>query len=95
MTNDLKDRHVSASAVSAEAKFIATFNLRHFKSADLAPWDLTAIHPQQFLANLFQERPDIVRLKLKEQAERRKIDVTALLGHLRLSVPQFVDLLQA
>ena len=49
MTNDPKDRHVTAVAIASDSPTIVTFNLRHFKPADLAPWYVTAVHPQQFL----------------------------------------------
>ncbi len=35
MTNDEKDRHVTAAAVHVKAPIIVTFNLRHFRSEHL------------------------------------------------------------
>lgn len=35
MTNDVGDRHVTATAVVAQAQVIVTFNLDHFKPKDL------------------------------------------------------------
>ena len=95
MTNHPKDRHVVAAAIAAQAQLIVTFNLRHFQNVDLAPWNVSAIHPDPFLQSLFLRRPDVVRDKLYEQAEDRKRSLTKLLSSLRLSVPHFVDILQA
>lgn len=47
---DDSDRHVVAAAISARADAIVTFNLRHFPTAKLTPYNLEAIHPDDFLA---------------------------------------------
>lgn len=94
MTNHPKDRHVVAAAVASESPTIATFNLRHFKPADLAPWYVTAVHPQQILIDLLELQPDIVRAKLGQQATKRNKSLGTLFATLRTSVPKFVDLLE-
>ena len=90
MTNDSKDRHVVAVAVASDTPTIVTFNLRHFKPLDLAPWYVTAVHPQQFLIDQFERHGGIVRTKLEQQAAKRKKSLTTLLNTLRKSVPEFV-----
>jgi predicted nucleic acid-binding protein len=55
MTNDAKDRHVLAAAVSAKVDFIITSNLKDFPSVSLVPWNVEAIHPDRFLALLCDE----------------------------------------
>jgi hypothetical protein len=60
MTNDDKDRHVTAAAVRVEALLIVTFNLRHFRPEHLDRWNIRAIHPQVFLSGIFHEDPALV-----------------------------------
>ena len=45
VTNNPKDRHVLAAANQCRAPLILTFNLR-FQVEHLAPWGITALHPQ-------------------------------------------------
>jgi hypothetical protein len=45
MTNDEKDRHVSAAAVHGGAPIILTLNLRHFRPEHLSAWGVRALHP--------------------------------------------------
>jgi hypothetical protein len=49
MTVDSKDRHVAAAAVRAGASTIVTFNLKDFPPEALAPYDVEAVHPDEFL----------------------------------------------
>ena len=49
MTNDPKDRHVLAAAVRADAAVIVTNNLKDFPASALNPYDLNAVHPDDFL----------------------------------------------
>lgn len=55
---DVDDRHVLAAAIHAEAQVIVTHNLRDFPSDRLAPWCVSAQHPDDFLAGLYQDHPD-------------------------------------
>lgn len=49
LTCDPKDRHVLAAAIRANAEVIVTFNLKDFPATALDPYDLEAIHPDEFL----------------------------------------------
>ena len=49
---DKDDRHVLAAAIQANANFIITFNLRDFPNGVLAPYGITAIHPDTFLNSI-------------------------------------------
>lgn len=51
---DPDDRHVFAAAVKAQASRIVTFNLADFPSKALDPAGIAAIHPDQFLMELFE-----------------------------------------
>jgi predicted nucleic acid-binding protein len=49
---DLGDRHVLAAAIRSRSKFIITFNLRDFPEEALAPYDILAQHPDDFILHL-------------------------------------------
>lgn len=95
MTKEEKDRHVSAAAIHFGATLIVTFNLRDFRAEDLQPWGLRAIHPQQFLIQLFESDSDLALLKLRQQAEDRKRSLEQLLGILGSTVPDFAAVVSA
>lgn len=71
--NDPKDRHVLAAAIHSKAELILTFNLRDFPAAELDRWNVTAIHPQDYLLTLYEIEPVIVLHQLEEIAHRRKV----------------------
>ena len=71
MRNHPKDRHVLAAAVRTGAQTIVIFNLRDFKAEALAPWDVEAQSPDQFLVHQFHLNPAVVSAKVREQAEER------------------------
>jgi len=52
-TNDEGDRHVLACAIEARARYIVTFNTDDFKDADLAPWNVRAMKPNDYLLMLY------------------------------------------
>jgi predicted nucleic acid-binding protein len=95
MTNDEKDRHVVATAVSCGASIIVTFNLRHFRKEHLDPWKVIALHPDSFLRALYQQEPAVVRAKLRMQASDRKRTLPELLTILAATVPAFVEQIQS
>jgi hypothetical protein len=92
MTNDEKDRHVTAAAVHGGAPIIVTFNLRHFRQEHLDPWGVRAVHPQVFLTGIFQLDSAMVMAKLEQQARDRGRSLRQLLHILRSTVPDFVVL---
>ncbi len=49
MTNHPKGRHVLAAAARASAEVIVTFNLSDFPEPALKPYDIAAIHPDDYL----------------------------------------------
>ena len=95
MPNDPKDRHVLAAAVRANAAAVITFNLSDFPSADLAPFAVQAIHPDQFLLNQLGLAPGAVVAVLERQTaryQRPPRDLAALLAVLeRSGVPEFAE----
>jgi hypothetical protein len=90
VANDAKDRHVLAAAAHAKAPILLTFNLRHFRPEHVAPWGITALHPQQFLVELYRQEPQRVLKSLEMQAMDRKRSLGQLLAILQATVPEFV-----
>src|ERR1039457_126050 len=81
MTNDEKDRHVSAAAIHVDAAIILTLNLRHFMPEHLAMWGIRALHPQSFLIEIFRQEQDVLMTKLEQQAADRGRSLRQLPGH--------------
>ena len=92
MTNNEKDRHVVAAAIHSESPVIVTFNLRHFRPEHLNPWGVSALHPQSFLTEIFQQEQLLVRTKLEQQAADRGRSLPQLLNILSGTVPAFAAL---
>ena len=69
---DPDDRHVLATAINAGAELIVTFNLRDFPTSALAPYNIEAIHPDKFIAELFETDAGAVFLAAKRQWQSLK-----------------------
>jgi predicted nucleic acid-binding protein len=93
MTNEPKDRHVLAAAVRAGAEVVVTFNLTDFPEQALKPFDITAIHPDEFLLDQLDLYPGLTVEALQQQAtsyRRRPTTIAGLLARLeRAGVPRF------
>ena len=93
MTNEAKDRHALAAAVRANAEVLVTFNLRDFPEPALKPYDIVALHPDEFLLDTLDLYPGLTVAVLREQAaayQREPTSVTGLLVLLeRTGVPKF------
>jgi predicted nucleic acid-binding protein len=50
---DPDDRHILAAAIKGSASVIVTFNLKDFPSDALEPFEIEAVHPDDFIADLF------------------------------------------
>jgi predicted nucleic acid-binding protein len=92
MTNDLKDRHVLAVAVRCGAQTIVTHNLKHFPDAALAPWNVEAQSPDEFLVHQYYLAPRVVAQKLREQAAQHGGIERLLNIHIKIA-PEFVALI--
>ena len=64
---DLGDRHVLAAAIRGGAQAIVTANLKHFPARALAPLDLEAIHPDDFILDLLELAPGVILKVLDDQ----------------------------
>ena len=94
MTNDEKDRHVLAAAVAADSELIVTFDLDDFPPEACDPVGVEAIHPDEFLLDLYDLDPEAAWAALEQQAADLhppwKLD--ELLGALtKAGVPRFAD----
>ncbi len=79
LTNDSKDRHVLAAAIQAEASCIVTFNLKDFKTQDLEPHRIVAIHPDDFILPFCQESvEDVLSMIREHRSYLRRPPKTAL-----------------
>ncbi|MBD2249793.1 PIN domain-containing protein [Nostoc parmelioides] len=93
MTNHPGDRHVLATAVLARADIIVTSNLKHFQQQNLAPWNIEAQSPDEFLTNLYNIDPEkMVKVLQRQSQSLRKppMSFTELLDLLGREVPDFV-----
>lgn len=68
MTNDPKDRHVLAAAVAADSELIVTFDLGDFPPEACEAMGVEAIHPDEFLLDLFDLDPELARALVTQQA---------------------------
>jgi hypothetical protein len=93
MTNDPKDRHVLAAAVRANAAVIVTFNLRDFPEPALKPYDILAVHPDDFLLDQLDLYPGLTVEVLEQQAASHRREPTTIARLLplleRTGLPQF------
>lgn len=55
---DTDDRHVLAAAISSGSNLILTFNLKDFPDDALAPHNIIAVHPDDFLTTLAETTPN-------------------------------------
>lgn len=89
MTNDPKDRHVLAAAIRSGSDLIVTFNLKDFSDESLAPWNIKAVHPQDYMLTLYGMAPQIVVQKLNDIARDRAVELVECVLHLGKSLPNF------
>ena len=95
MKNEQKDRHVVAAAIKAGCEVIVTYNLKHFNEEHLKPFDISAIHPDEFLIDLYHLNPEIVVHTLHQQgsALKEKLSLSQVLEALRVcNCNKFADL---
>ena len=53
---DPDDRHVLAAAIKAGAKYIVTFNLKHYPKTTLQAYGIEAVSPDDFVFRLIQRK---------------------------------------
>ncbi|OAS01661.1 PIN domain-containing protein [Pseudomonas putida] len=80
---DRDDRHVLAAAIKCNASVIVTFNLKDFPKAVLGAFDIEPLHPDDFIADLW----DLDKAAVLEAAQRQRIS----LKNPPHSVQQYLD----
>lgn len=93
MANDPKDRHVLAAAVRANAEVIVTYNLRDFPEPALKPYDILAVHPDDFLLDQLDLYAGLTVAVIEQQAASYRREPTTVAGLLplleRAGLPRF------
>lgn len=93
MTNDEGDRHVLAAAVRGNAAVIVTANPRHFPERALKPYEIEAVHPDEFLLDQLDLYPARVMACLARQVSaytREPTTIAGLMNRLeRTGLPKF------
>jgi PIN domain len=82
---DPDDRHIVAAAIAAGASVILTWNLRDFPAAALKKYNLHRQTPDTFLADIYDQTPDLAVGSLANA--RRNLNKS------RVSALDFVDIL--
>lgn len=84
---DPSDRHVAAAAIHSGASIIVTFNLKDFPEQSLEPFNLVALHPDDFVVELLESfRSETIyavknhRQSLKNPARSTEEYLDTLLG---------------
>jgi len=85
MECDESDRHVLAAAARGTASVIVTFNLRHFPVSALEPYQIKAVHPDEFLLDQLDLYPSLTAQTV--------VDVPGYYENPPMTVSQFCDLL--
>ena len=65
---DPDDRHVLAAAIKCNASVIVTFNLKDFPKAILEPFNIEPLHPDNFIADIW----DLDQAAILEAAQRQR-----------------------
>ncbi len=95
---DVDDRHVLAAAIQGNAETIVTFNLKDFPNAYLDQFDIRAIHPDEFLSDLYSiDAGSILRAAQNHinSMKRPPFTATEYLDCLqKQKLPNFVSLLR-
>jgi len=92
MTNHPKDRHVLAAAARANAAVIVTANLKDFPASALEPYQIEAVHPDDFLLDQLELYPAATLRCLREQVgalERPPESLSEFLERFERTVPGF------
>ncbi len=95
---DEDDRHVVAAAIQTRAEAIVTFNLKDFPDVTLAPYNMRAIHPDDFIMDLCDlNLASVLRAAQQHRASLKNPRLTSeeyLESLLRQKLPQTVSRLK-
>jgi predicted nucleic acid-binding protein len=79
---DPNDRHVLAAAIHTNARGIVTFNLKDFPAAKLEPYNLQAIHPDEFVLHWLKVHPNRVAQAIRNTRNRLRNPARTVDEHL-------------
>jgi predicted nucleic acid-binding protein len=95
MTCDPKDRHVLAAAVHGDAGVLVTYNIGDFPAKSAQTYDITVVHPDDFLLDQLDLYPGITVAALRAQAGSYRspaMTIEDLLGRLTAAgIPRFAS----
>jgi len=92
-TNDEGDRHVLACAVEARVRYIVTFNVRHFKDADLTRWNIRALSPNDYLLMLYLRDETLFEKQFIQAALKKKKTAREFASGLLRDCKSFAELM--
>jgi len=92
-TNDEGDRHVLACAIEAGARYIVTFNTRDFQEVDLAPWNIRALTPNDYLLMLYLRDESLFGRRFADVALKKRKTVRELANGLLRDCRGFAELM--
>lgn len=96
---DPEDRHVVACAIKAQAQAIVTENLSDFPAEALAPFDVEAVHPDEFMLGLLDLNAAVVATIFQEQVNDLRKPPTTMADSIgilrRRGLPRTADALAA
>lgn len=67
---DPDDRHVLAAAIKSKSEYIITFNIKDFSENVLKDYNITSVHPDNFIIELMEVNYEIVIEAFKNQVRR-------------------------
>ena len=91
LKNHKKDRHVLAAAIKGHVPVIVTFNLKDFPESALSPWGVKAVHPEDYLLNLYEMHPAVVMAKLSAISKKHGNDLEKTVLKLGISLKLFAS----
>lgn len=96
---DVDDRHVLAAAIKCSASVIVTFNLKDFPAEILAPFNVEALHPDNFIVDLWDlDEAAVLEAARRQRASLKKFPHTSreyLDRLLQQKLPETVKLLSS
>ena len=69
---DADDNHVLATAITAKADAIITYNIKDFPTEKVEPFGIEIVHPDQFMVNLIDLDQERALACLRRQREQMK-----------------------
>lgn len=69
---DKDDKHVLAAAIISNAEWIVTANIKDFPADILYQWQISAIHPDDFVMGLIAEDEEMVREAVNKMVNKLK-----------------------